>query len=76
MAATKRVTVKIGRVDSLKEVAVAVDATVEDALKVAHLTLSESEKINTLEGETVELDEEVSEDETYVIVQNYKQGTQ
>jgi len=76
MAATKRVTVNIGRVDSVKKVAVKVDATIADALEVAHLTLADSEKINTLEGEAIELDEEVSEDETYVIVQNYKQGAQ
>jgi hypothetical protein len=66
---------EIGRVEeTLKPVVFADGDTISSLLSKANIVLSNDEKVRTIGGELVELNEVAETDETYFIVKNYKNG--
>jgi hypothetical protein len=66
---------EIGRVEeTLKPVVFADGETISSLLSKANIVLSNDEKVRTIGGELVELNEVAETDETYFIVKNYKNG--
>jgi len=66
---------EIGRVEeTLKPVVFADGETISSLLSKANIVLSNDEKVRTIGGDLVELNEVAETDETYFIVKNYKNG--
>jgi hypothetical protein len=66
---------EIGRVEeTLKPVVFPDGDTISSLLSKANIVLSNDEKVRTIGGDLVELNEVAETDETYFIVKNYKNG--
>ena len=66
---------EIGRVEeTLKPVVFADGETISSLLSKANIVLSNDEKVRTIGGELVELNEVAEDGETYFITKNYKNG--
>ena len=67
--------VKVGRFDSeLKEYAFDNGDTVSSVLNKAGITLSEGEEVNSIKGNSLDINSKVKSGDSLIIVSNYKSG--
>jgi hypothetical protein len=69
-----KIRITVGELDNLEVVKVATDATVEEAFEKAGFELSSEDKIQTLSGGEVDMDDDVEEGTTYLKVSKMKAG--